>query len=138
MCDYSPPVREPRPIAWRLPGIVCAATRAVTTQVAGASERRDVTIGLFAHRWMSGPPNDDLRGARPWVHGPRCGIFHDTDNSVGPSLAAGVSLWLSPLWVLGVDGRHAWLSPTVKVDGHRVGDLRLEPMAIGTTLEYRF
>lgn len=138
MCDYNLPVRESWPIAWRLPGIVCAATLAATAQVAHASERGDGTIGPFAHRWMSGHPNDDRRGERPLVHGPQSGIVYDKDNSIGPSPAAGFSLWLSPSWILGIDGRHAWLSPTVKGDGHSVGDLRLDPMAIGTTLEYRF
>lgn len=60
------------------------------------------------------------------------------DDSVGVAFAAGVDINLPEPWSLMVDARWFDIDTEAKLDGDSLGDIHIDPYALGVALAYKF
>jgi len=70
--------------------------------------------------------------------GPLAGTRLGLGDSWGLAAHAGVDVALAPQWTLTVDARWIDIESEAKVDGTRVGDVRIDPLVYGLSAGYRF
>lgn len=59
-------------------------------------------------------------------------------DSLGLAGRVGVDCHLSPQWLVGVDLRYIDIEPEARLDGVKIGDVKIDPIAYGVQLGYRF
>lgn len=60
------------------------------------------------------------------------------DDSVGVAFTAGIDIKLPEPWTLMVDARYFDIDTEAHLDGSSLGDIHIDPYAIGAALGYRF
>jgi outer membrane protein len=50
----------------------------------------------------------------------------------------GIDYHVSPQWLVGVDLRYINIESEARLDGARIGDVKINPIAYGLQLGYRF
>lgn len=70
--------------------------------------------------------------------GPLAGTHLDLEDSWGPALHAGVDISLAPNWLFTVDARWIGIETDAKVNGAKVGTVKIDPLVYGVAVGYRF
>lgn len=60
------------------------------------------------------------------------------DDSFGLAAQAGVDFKLGGPWLVGIDVRYIDIDSDVKLDGAKIGTAKIDPLAYGLTIGYRF
>ena len=60
------------------------------------------------------------------------------DDSFGLAAQAGVDFKLGGPWLVGIDVRYIDIDADVKLDGAKIGTAKIDPLAYGLTVGYRF
>lgn len=72
------------------------------------------------------------------TYGPLAGASLKVDNSYGLAAHAGVDFRLSERWLATADLYWIDIQPDVKVNGAKVGTVKIDPLVYGLSLGYRF
>jgi len=70
--------------------------------------------------------------------GPLAGTQLDLEDSWGPALHAGVDFNFAPSWLFTVDARWIDIESDAKVNGAKVGTVKISPFVYGVAVGYRF
>lgn len=70
--------------------------------------------------------------------GPLAGTRLDLEDSWGPALHAGVDINFAPNWLFTVDARWVSIETDAKVNGAKVGKVKIDPLVYGVAVGYRF
>lgn len=81
-------------------------------------------------------PQQDLE--RGGTYGPLAGASLKVDNSYGLAAHAGVDFRLGERWLATADLYWIDIQPDVKVNGGKVGTVKIDPLVYGLSLGYRF
>ena len=60
------------------------------------------------------------------------------DNTWGYAAQLGVDWNFAPRWLVGVDGRFIQIEPKAHVNGGDIGKVKINPVAVGITVGYRY
>jgi outer membrane protein len=58
--------------------------------------------------------------------------------SVGPALQAGLDIPIDKKWSINVDVKKIWIKSDVFLDGTKISHVKLDPIAVGVGVGYKF
>lgn len=70
--------------------------------------------------------------------GALAGTKLELDDSFGPAAVIGAEWTLSPKWTIMVDTRYLQIESEAKLNGASLGDVEIDPFAVGAAVGYRF
>lgn len=72
------------------------------------------------------------------TYGPLAGTSLKVDDSFGLAAHAGVDFRINPSWLVTADLYWINIEPDVKVNGSKVGSVKIDPLVYGLSVGYRF